>query len=38
MSIPSSTLVLVHGAWRGRWAWDRLRAELAGFDVATVTL
>jgi pimeloyl-ACP methyl ester carboxylesterase len=31
-------LVLVHGAWHGPWAWDRLRAELADFDVTAVSL
>lgn len=33
-------LVLVHGAFRGGWAWDRVRPELeaAGHDVVTPTL
>ncbi|MER7460614.1 alpha/beta fold hydrolase [Micromonospora sp. NPDC126480] len=35
-----STFVLVHGAWHGAWAWDRLRPHLAaaGHRVVTPTL
>jgi pimeloyl-ACP methyl ester carboxylesterase len=32
------TLVLVHGAWHGPWAWRRLVDELADLDVRTVAL
>ncbi|MHA6795746.1 alpha/beta hydrolase [Pseudonocardia bannensis] len=32
------TLVLVHGAWHGPWAWDRLVDELAGVEVRRVAL
>ena len=32
------TLVLVHGAWHGPWAWRRLVEELADLDVRTVAL
>jgi len=32
------TLVLVHGAWHGPWAWQRLVEELPEVDVRTVTL
>lgn len=34
------TLLLVHGAWHGSWAWDPLRAilESRGWTVATVDL
>ncbi|WP_219417275.1 alpha/beta hydrolase [Pseudonocardia nigra] len=34
----SPTLVLVHGAWHGPWAWDRLVEELSDVDVRTVAL
>jgi pimeloyl-ACP methyl ester carboxylesterase len=35
-----STFVLVHGAWRGGWCWDRVRRSLRakGHDVFTPTL
>jgi pimeloyl-ACP methyl ester carboxylesterase len=35
-----STFVLVHGAFRGGWSWDRVRPllEAAGHDVRTPTL
>ncbi len=35
-----STFVLVHGAWRGGWCWDRVRRMLRaqGHDVFTPTL
>jgi pimeloyl-ACP methyl ester carboxylesterase len=34
------TILLVHGAWHGAWAWDRLRAELErrGWTVRTLDL
>jgi pimeloyl-ACP methyl ester carboxylesterase len=32
------TLVLVHGAWHGPWAWDRLAGQLADVQVRTVAL
>jgi pimeloyl-ACP methyl ester carboxylesterase len=32
------TLVLVHGAWHGPWAWRRIVDELADLDVRTVAL
>ncbi|GAA5124355.1 alpha/beta fold hydrolase [Pseudonocardia adelaidensis] len=32
------TLLLVHGAWHGVWAWRRLVEELADLDVRTVSL
>jgi pimeloyl-ACP methyl ester carboxylesterase len=32
------TLVLVHGAWHGSWAWRRLVEELPDVDVRTVAL
>jgi pimeloyl-ACP methyl ester carboxylesterase len=32
------TLVLVHGAWHGPWAWRSLSAELPDVDVRTVSL
>ncbi|HLU58317.1 MAG TPA: alpha/beta hydrolase [Pseudonocardia sp.] len=32
------TLVLVHGAWHGPWAWRRLVEELTDLDVRTVAL
>ena len=35
---PVPTLVLVHGAWHGPWAWRRLVEELADLDVRAVTL
>jgi pimeloyl-ACP methyl ester carboxylesterase len=35
---PSPTLVLVHGAWHGPWAWDRLVEELPDVDTRTVSL
>jgi pimeloyl-ACP methyl ester carboxylesterase len=37
--MPSApTLVLVHGAWHGPWAWRRLVDELPDLDVRTVAL
>ena len=35
-----TTFVLVHGAWRGSWLWQRVRKELqaGGHDVFTPTL
>ena len=37
--MPSTpTLVLVHGAWHGPWAWRRLVDELPDLDVRTVAL
>ncbi|MEI9985113.1 MAG: alpha/beta fold hydrolase [Aliidongia sp.] len=35
-----TTFVLVHGAWRGSWCWDRVRRALRaqGHDVFTPTL
>jgi pimeloyl-ACP methyl ester carboxylesterase len=35
---PAPTLVLVHGAWHGPWAWRRLVEELPDLDVRTVAL
>ncbi|MHA6620234.1 alpha/beta hydrolase [Pseudonocardia sp. DLS-67] len=35
---PAPTLVLVHGAWHGPWAWRRITEELADLDVRTVAL
>ncbi|MEE6257859.1 alpha/beta hydrolase [Plantactinospora sonchi] len=35
-SVPS--LLLVHGAWHGPWAWQPLIEQLADIDVHTVTL
>jgi pimeloyl-ACP methyl ester carboxylesterase len=35
---PPPTLVLVHGAWHGPWAWDRLVEELDGVRVRRVSL
>jgi pimeloyl-ACP methyl ester carboxylesterase len=35
---PAPTLLLVHGAWHGPWAWRRLVEELADLDVRTVSL
>jgi pimeloyl-ACP methyl ester carboxylesterase len=32
------TLVLVHGAWHGPWAWRRIVEELGDLDVRTVAL
>jgi pimeloyl-ACP methyl ester carboxylesterase len=32
------TLLLVHGAWHGTWAWRRLAEELSDLDVRTVGL
>ncbi len=32
------TLVLVHGAWHGTWAWERLREELPDLAVRMVAL
>jgi pimeloyl-ACP methyl ester carboxylesterase len=36
----SATIVLVHGAWHGAWAWESVAAALGadGFDVRTVDL
>jgi pimeloyl-ACP methyl ester carboxylesterase len=36
----SPTVVLVHGAWHGPWAWSEVQAQLAdqGVDVLTVDL
>jgi pimeloyl-ACP methyl ester carboxylesterase len=36
----SATIVLVHGAWHGPWAWESVAATLGadGFDVRTVDL
>lgn len=36
MSVP--TLVLVHGAWYGSWAWQPLLRRMADVDVRTVSL
>src|SRR5262245_21046668 len=33
-----STFVLVHGAWHGRWCWERLETELHGRGHATITM
>ncbi len=40
MSTVSSTVVLVHGAWRGSWVWDRVMPLLQarGLAVRTVDL
>jgi len=40
MTTPVTTLVLVHGAWHGGWAWDRLAAEpaLSGLRIDAVDL
>jgi pimeloyl-ACP methyl ester carboxylesterase len=35
---PAPTLVLVHGAWHGPWAWRRLMDELGDLDVRAVAL
>ena len=35
---PAPTLVLVHGAWHGTWAWRRLVEELPDLDVRPVAL
>lgn len=32
------TLVLVHGAWHGRWVWARVQRQLADFDTIAVDL
>lgn len=34
----SATLVLVHGAWHGPWAWDVLRTELPDVETIAVDL
>ncbi|MFC4943544.1 alpha/beta hydrolase [Pseudonocardia sp. GCM10023141] len=33
-----STVVLVHGAWHGAWAWDRFLPELSDLETRTVEL
>jgi pimeloyl-ACP methyl ester carboxylesterase len=33
-----STFVLVHGAWHGRWCWERLQAELSRRGHETVAM
>ncbi|MGE0253743.1 MAG: alpha/beta fold hydrolase [Alphaproteobacteria bacterium] len=37
---PAATFVLVHGAWQGAWAWERLlpHLEAAGFAAVAVDL
>jgi pimeloyl-ACP methyl ester carboxylesterase len=34
--VPVPTAVLVHGLWHGGWAWDAVRAHLAGRGVDAV--
>src|SRR3954451_11057828 len=36
----SPTVVLVHGAWHGPWAWNEVEGQLSdlGIDVVTVDL
>lgn len=36
--MTAATLVLVHGAWHGSWAWQALIDALPGVDVRTVEL
>jgi pimeloyl-ACP methyl ester carboxylesterase len=36
--MPEPTLVLVHGAWHGPWAWDAVIQELPDLAIRTVTL
>lgn len=36
--MQAPTLLLVHGAWHGVWAWRRLVEELGDLDVRTVSL
>ncbi|MGH3760265.1 alpha/beta hydrolase [Actinophytocola sp.] len=36
--IPDPTIVFVHGAWHGPWAWDQLRRYLPAFDTIAVDL
>lgn len=38
MTSAPPTLVLVHGAWHGSWAWDRLVAQLDGVTIRRVDL
>lgn len=35
---PAPTVLCVHGAWHGPWAWDRLRRNLTGIDTQAVDL
>lgn len=38
LAIPGKTLVLVHGAWHGKWCWDRVIAHLSDRKAVTVDL
>ncbi|MEV4241596.1 alpha/beta hydrolase [Nocardia sp. NPDC049737] len=38
MTALRPTLIFVHGAWHGPWAWDRLRTELGDFTTTGVSL
>ena len=35
---PALTLVLVHGAWHGPWAWEALIREMLGMEIRAVAL
>lgn len=36
--LPTPTVVFVHGAWHGPWAWDQLRRNLPDLDTRAVDL
>ena len=36
--MPNPTLLFVHGAWHGPWAWDQLRRNLPDLDTRAVDL
>lgn len=38
MSVPRATLVLVHGAWHGRWCWERVTPYLERRGIEALTL